>query len=35
MEQYLEALKVPDAAEEGSDEYTRAEDIVEKYESGG
>lgn len=34
MEQYLEALKVLDSAAEGSDEYKKAEALVEKYESG-
>ncbi|PJF23051.1 MAG: hypothetical protein CUN56_02915 [Phototrophicales bacterium] len=34
MEQYLEACKVLDTAEEGSDEYKKAEAIVNKYESG-
>lgn len=34
MEQYLEALKVLDNAAEGSDEFKKAEAIVEKYESG-
>ena len=35
MDQYLEALKTLDSAEEGSDEYKKAEEIVNKYESGG
>ena len=35
MDQYLEALKVLDSAEEGSDEYNKAEALVDKYESGG
>lgn len=35
LEQYLEASKVLDSAAEGSDEYKKAEKIVEKYESGG
>jgi hypothetical protein len=34
MEQYLEALKQLDTLEEGSDEYKKAEAIVDKYESG-
>lgn len=34
MEQYLEACKVLDSAEEGSDEYKKAEAIVTKYEAG-
>lgn len=34
LEQYLEATKILDTAVEGSDEYKRAEAIVEKYESG-
>jgi hypothetical protein len=34
MDQYLEALKVLDSAEEGSDEYKKAEEIVDKYEKG-
>lgn len=34
MEQYLEACKVLDTAAEGSDEYNKAEAIVNKYESG-
>lgn len=34
MDQYLEACKVLDSAEEGSDEYKKAEAIVDKYESG-
>jgi len=34
MEQYLEACKVLDTAEEGSDEYKKAEALVEKYEKG-
>ena len=34
MEQYLEALKVLDTAAEGSDEYKKADEIVQKYESG-
>ena len=35
LEQYLEAAKVLDTAEEGSEEYKKAEAIVAKYESGG
>ncbi|RMG85857.1 MAG: hypothetical protein D6712_08745 [Chloroflexi bacterium] len=35
LEQYLEAVKTLDNAEEGSDEYKKAEAIVKKYESGG
>ena len=35
MEQYMEACKVLDTAAEGSDEYKKAEAIVNKYESGG
>lgn len=35
MDQYLEALKVLDNSEEGSDEYKNAEALVEKYEAGG
>lgn len=35
MDDYLAALKVLDSAEEGSDEYKKAEAIVDKYESGG
>ncbi len=34
MDDYLAALKVLDSAAEGSDEYKKAEAIVEKYESG-
>lgn len=34
MEQYLEACKVLDTAAEGSEEYKKAEAIVNKYESG-
>ncbi len=34
MEQYLEALKVLDTAAEGSPEFTKAEALVQKYESG-
>lgn len=35
LDDYLAALKVLDSAEEGSDEYKKAEATVEKYESGG
>jgi hypothetical protein len=35
MEQYMEACKVLDTAAEGSEEYKKAEAIVNKYESGG
>jgi hypothetical protein len=35
MDQYLEALKTLDSAAEGSDEFKKAEEIVNKYESGG
>ena len=35
MDQYLEALKVLDSTAEGSDEYKKAEALVDKYESGG
>ena len=34
MEQYLEACKTLDTVEEGSDEYKKAEALVEKYEKG-
>jgi len=34
MDQYLEATKVLDTADEGSDEYKKALAIVEKFESG-
>jgi len=34
MDQYLEALKQLDTLEEGSDEYKKAEALVEKYEKG-
>ncbi len=34
MEEYLAALKVLDSAPEGSDEYKKAEAVVERYESG-
>ena len=33
MEQYLEAMKVLDTAAEGSPEYQKAEEIVNKFES--
>lgn len=35
MDQYLEALKLLDSLAEGSDEYKKAEALVDKYESGG
>jgi hypothetical protein len=35
MDEYLAASKVLDTAAEGSDEYKKAEAIVNKYESGG
>lgn len=35
LEQYLEATKTLDIAEEGSEEYKKAEAIVTRYESGG
>lgn len=34
MDAYLEACKVLDTADEGSDEYKAAEAIVNKYEAG-
>ena len=34
MEQYLEACKVLDTAEAGSEEYKKAEALVEQYEKG-
>lgn len=34
LEQYLEASKVLDTAAEGSDEYKKAEELVNRYESG-
>jgi len=34
MEQYLAACKVLDTAPAGSDEYKKAEALVEKYEKG-
>jgi len=35
MDQYLAALGTLDSAEEGSDEWKKADEIVTKYESGG
>ncbi len=35
LDDYLAALKVLDSAEEGSDEYKKADETVKKYESGG
>ncbi|NWF68129.1 MAG: hypothetical protein HXY40_03505 [Chloroflexi bacterium] len=35
MEEYLAASKILDSAPEGSDEYQKAEAIVNAYESGG
>jgi hypothetical protein len=35
MEEYLAASKILDTAAEDSDEYKKAEAIVNKYESGG
>lgn len=35
MDQYLEALKLLDSLAEGSEEYKKAEALVDKYESGG
>jgi hypothetical protein len=35
LEQYLEAINKLDDLEEGSEEYKKAEAIVQKYESGG
>jgi hypothetical protein len=35
MDEYLAASKIMDTAEEGSDEFKKAEAIVLKYESGG
>ncbi|MFN8374468.1 MAG: hypothetical protein U0694_16520 [Anaerolineae bacterium] len=35
MDEYLAASKILDTAEEGSEEYKKAEEIVNKYESGG
>lgn len=35
LEQYLEASKILETAAEGSDEYKKAEVLVNKYESGG
>ncbi|MDZ4669269.1 MAG: hypothetical protein SH821_00225 [Phototrophicales bacterium] len=34
MEHYLEACKVLDTADDGSDEYKKAEALVEQYEKG-
>ncbi|MFZ4815520.1 MAG: hypothetical protein ACOYL5_13360 [Phototrophicaceae bacterium] len=34
LEEYQAALKVLDTAEEGSDEYKKAEALADKYESG-
>lgn len=34
MEQYLEATQTLETAEEGSEEYKKAEEIVNKFESG-
>lgn len=34
MDQYLAALKVLDTVEEGSDEFKKAEELVERYEKG-
>ena len=34
MDEYLAASKVLDSAEEGSDEYKKALEIVEKFEAG-
>lgn len=35
LDDYLAALKVLDEADEGSDEYDKAEATVQKYEAGG
>jgi hypothetical protein len=35
MDEYLAASKILDTADEGSDEFKKAEEIVNKYESGG
>ena len=35
MDEYLAAAKILDEAEEGSDEYKKAEAIVNAFESGG
>lgn len=35
IDQYLAALGTLDTAEAGSDEYKKAEALVQKYESGG
>jgi hypothetical protein len=34
MEDYLAASKILDTAPEGSDEYKKAEELVNRYESG-
>ncbi|MFW5748861.1 MAG: hypothetical protein ACOCYT_04525 [Chloroflexota bacterium] len=34
LEQYLEAVKTLDTAEEGSETFKKAETIVQKYEAG-
>jgi hypothetical protein len=34
MEEYLAASKILDTAPEGSDEYKKAEELVNRYESG-
>lgn len=34
MEQYLQATQTLDSADEGSDEYNKALEIVEKFEAG-
>jgi len=34
MEQYLEATQVLDSAKEGSDEYKKAQAVVDKFENG-
>lgn len=34
LDDYLAALKVLDSAEEGSDEYKKADETVKKYEAG-
>lgn len=35
MDQYLEALQKIDSAEEGSDEWKQADELIKKYEAGG
>jgi len=35
MDEYLEATKTLDTAEEGSEEYKKAEEIVNAFEAGG